>query len=123
MRKIVHHAPIWASAQLPIDAHGNTRDGLVCVHPLENGSGPCGGTVFSLDQAIGDHACVVDDPNWLYPTGRPSWLGTYQSWPCGRCGDEHDDSEPHNCVPADTEVVMPPGDRPLMGPGAIDGGK
>lgn len=32
-----------------------------------------------------------------YPAGRPYWLGMYQPWPCGRCGREVDDSEPHAC--------------------------
>jgi hypothetical protein len=57
--RLIHHAPKWRLTDLPIDAEGNTRPGFECVHELENGSGPCGGNVFSLDQAVGDHSCVV----------------------------------------------------------------
>lgn len=57
--RTVHHSPAWEPAQLPVDAAGNTAPGFVCTHLLENGSGPCEGTVFSLGQAVGDHSCVV----------------------------------------------------------------
>lgn len=60
-RRLISHIPIWQSAELPIDASGNTRPGFVCVHQLENGNGVCYGNVFDLDQAIGDHSCVVED--------------------------------------------------------------
>lgn len=40
-----------------------------------------------------------------YPTERPSWLGMYQPWPCGRCGREVDDSEPHACRPTVAQEV------------------
>ncbi len=36
-----------------------------------------------------------------YPANRPGWLGTYQSWPCGRCGRDVDDSQKHQCSPTD----------------------
>jgi hypothetical protein len=62
--RLVRHTPEWEPAQLRIDAAGNTAPGFICVHSLENGNGPCGGNVFSLDQAIGDHCCVI----W---SGRP----------------------------------------------------
>lgn len=39
------------------------------------------------------------DQEMRYPEGRPGWLGEFQSWPCGRCGNEVDDSEKHRCVP------------------------
>jgi hypothetical protein len=54
---LVKHTPVWAPADLRYNAAGDTRPGFVCVHELENGNGPCGGNVFSLDQAIGTHAC------------------------------------------------------------------
>lgn len=59
MWETVEHDPIWEPADLPIDAEGNTKPGFVCVHELENGNGQCGGNVFSLDQAVGRHACMV----------------------------------------------------------------
>jgi len=58
-----------------------------------------------------------------YPTGRPGWLGTYQPWPCGRCGKEEDAADPHDCQPPTEPVVLPDATKPLVGPGAIDGGK
>lgn len=43
---------------------------------------------------------VVPEPGAKrYPTDRPRWLGTGQPWPCGRCGREVDDEDPHTCVP------------------------
>lgn len=60
MWKRVEHDPVWEPADLPIDVEGNTRPGFVCVHELENGNGPCEGNVFSLNQAIGRHACIVE---------------------------------------------------------------
>lgn len=32
-----------------------------------------------------------------YPANRPNWLGTWQPWPCGRCGKEVDNAEAHDC--------------------------
>lgn len=58
-RQVIWHDPTWEPADLPIDDAGNTRPGFVCAHELENGNGPCGGNVFTLDQAIGRHCCVV----------------------------------------------------------------
>lgn len=55
----VSHEPVWAPAQLPYNAAGDTRPGFECVHPLENGNGPCGGSVYDLADAIGWHACIV----------------------------------------------------------------
>lgn len=53
------HTPQWEPAQLPIDAEGNTRPGYVCTHELENGNGRCGGNVFTLDQEVAPHCCMV----------------------------------------------------------------
>ncbi len=58
---IVRHEPVWVPADLPINAAGDTRPGFVCAHELENGNGYCGGTVFAIEEAIGDHSCVVDE--------------------------------------------------------------
>lgn len=55
------HEPIWQPAELIIDAEGNTKPGFICVHELENGNGQCGGNTFSIDQAIGNHACIVQN--------------------------------------------------------------
>lgn len=57
----VEHEPIWVPADLRINSQGDTRPGFICVHQLENGMGTCGGNVFSLDQAIGNHACWVPE--------------------------------------------------------------
>jgi hypothetical protein len=57
--RLVDHAPRWESAQLPVNASGDTRPGFVCTHELENGSGQCGGNVFDPDDAIGDHCCAL----------------------------------------------------------------
>lgn len=57
----VSHKPEWAPAQLVIDAENTLAPGYICTHELENGGGPCAGTVFSPDQSIGDHGCVVYD--------------------------------------------------------------
>lgn len=56
---VVHHTPVWVPALLPVDEAGNTAPGFVCAHQLENGAGQCGRNVFNLDQAVGDHGCVV----------------------------------------------------------------
>lgn len=50
-----------------------------------------------------------------YPSKRPGWLGRDQPYPCGRCGQEEDDAEPHECVP-------PPQGRPqgAVSPGDPD---
>lgn len=61
MSRLVYHTPAWEPAHLQVNATGNTKPGFVCVHPLENGNGPCGGNVFRVEDAIGDHACVVED--------------------------------------------------------------
>ena len=58
---MITHTPKWEPAELPVDAEGNTRPGFVCVHPLENGNGQCGGNVFDLADAVGDHLCHVPD--------------------------------------------------------------
>lgn len=65
---LVWHDPAWEPAQLPIDAAGNTQPGYVCVHELENGNGQCGGNVFHLDQAVGQHCCHVDEEVVALPT-------------------------------------------------------
>lgn len=57
--RVVSHTPRWEPAMLCVDAQGNTAPGFICVHQLENGNGQCSGNVFSLDQAIGDHCCIV----------------------------------------------------------------
>ncbi len=62
-------------------------------------------------------------PDMRLPQGRPGWLGEYQPWPCGRCGDEVDDADRHDCQPPAEPVVLPPAVKPLIGPGSIDGGK
>lgn len=58
----VAHEPVWQPAPLRVDAAGNTRPGFICVHPLENGRGPCNGNVFHLEDAIGKHICIVNTP-------------------------------------------------------------
>lgn len=60
MWRRIEHEPVWEPANLPINAAGNTRPGFVCTHELENGSGRCDGNVFTLDQAVGTHACIVE---------------------------------------------------------------
>lgn len=55
----VTHTPRWEPADLPIDGDGNTRPGFICTHELENGNGQCGGNVFEIEDAIGDHMCIV----------------------------------------------------------------
>lgn len=55
----VEHTPRWEPADLPINAAGDTRPGFVCVHPLENGNGPCGGDIFDPAEEVGNHACIV----------------------------------------------------------------
>jgi len=57
--RYVEHVPIWEPAQLPIDAEGNTRPGYVCIVPMENGNGPCGGNVFHVEDEVGNHGCIV----------------------------------------------------------------
>lgn len=44
-----------------------------------------------------------------YPADRPGWLGRFQPWPCGRCGTEQDDDEPHDCreQPAESNTNPP----------------
>jgi hypothetical protein len=59
MSKVVSHTPVWEPTQLPYNAAGNTKPGFECAHMLENGNGKCSGNVFTLDQAIGDHCCIV----------------------------------------------------------------
>ena len=41
---------------------------------------------------------VADTPKKRFPEGRPSWLGEWQPYPCGRCGREVDDVAPHECA-------------------------
>lgn len=55
----VFHAPKWEPADLAIDGDGNTRPGFICTHELENGNGQCGSNVFRIEDAIGDHMCIV----------------------------------------------------------------
>lgn len=43
---------------------------------------------------------AVPDQELGYPTKRPGWLGEFQPWPCGRCGEVVDDSKRHPCTPA-----------------------
>lgn len=63
--RLVHHTPVWVPAELEIDAAGGTRPGFVCTHELENGGGQCGGSVFELDQADGQHSCwVAEEASW-----------------------------------------------------------
>lgn len=57
--RVISHTPQWEQAELPIDAAGSTRPGYLCTHQLENGNGECGGNVFDLADAIGDHCCIV----------------------------------------------------------------
>ena len=40
-----------------------------------------------------------------YPSNRPNWLGRDQPYPCGRCGREEDDAEPHECVPVAVDAA------------------
>lgn len=63
-------------------------------------------------------ATGVPLPDMRYPEGRLGWLGPGQPWPCGRCGNEADGEDRHDCQPPAVPV-----DKPLVGPGAIDGGK
>lgn len=56
----VEHEPRWAPTQLQINAAGETRPGFVCIHERENGMGPCGATVFRLEDARGRHSCIVN---------------------------------------------------------------
>ena len=75
MLRFVHHAPVWVPAELRVDAEGNTKPGFICVHELENGRGPCGGNVFSTDQEVGDHACLVDEEDLTSRTDiEPRWV-------------------------------------------------
>ncbi len=57
---LIYHTPRWEPALLRVDAAGTTKPGLVCVHELENGNGLCEGNVFALEEAIGNHCCVVE---------------------------------------------------------------
>lgn len=56
----VTHTPKWESADLPIDAEGNTKPGYICTHQLENGNGQCEANVFTIEDEVADHACIVD---------------------------------------------------------------
>lgn len=62
---IVYHDPVWQPATLRVDAAGNTRPGFECVHPLENGCGPCGGNVFRTEDDTGRHSCDVPEDTWV----------------------------------------------------------
>jgi hypothetical protein len=57
----VEHEPVWAPAQLATDLDGNAAPGWECVHLLENGNGTCGGNVFRIEDAVGNHGCLVQD--------------------------------------------------------------
>jgi hypothetical protein len=61
-RVLVEHSPDWQPSPLPVDADGSGRHGFVCVHPLENGAGLCGGNVFDLSTVRpGEtHCCLVE---------------------------------------------------------------
>lgn len=48
-----------------------------------------------------------DETDLRYPTGRPGWLGRFQGWPCGRCGQAVDDDEPHPCPDPEPERYPP----------------
>lgn len=68
--------------------------------------------VYIIDRWAGD--LVEDDeeeaapPTMLaFPTDRPAWLGTWQSWPCGRCRVDVDAAGPHECTPT-TETTEEP---------------
>ncbi len=52
-------------------------------------------------------AALAREKRMRYPEGRPGWLGTWQTWPCGRCGRDVDDAGPHDCVAR--EEVAPRG--------------
>lgn len=54
----VEHEPNWQPTTLQTGPD-TWAPGYHCVHQLENGNGPCGGNVYSLDQAIGTHCCFV----------------------------------------------------------------
>jgi len=75
---LVWHDPTWEPAELPIDAEGNTRPGIVCVHELENGNGQCGGNVFHLDQAVGRHCCHVGEE--ARPMATPDGMVLVPRW-------------------------------------------
>jgi hypothetical protein len=47
--RIVEHIPQWTPA----------KSGFICTYKMENGN-QCPGNVFSLDHAVGLHACVID---------------------------------------------------------------
>lgn len=70
--RLVDHTPVWAPAQLATDLEGNTAPGWECVHQLENGNGYCGGNVFRIEDAVGDHCTHVYE--------------TPDSFTCPRCG-------------------------------------
>lgn len=55
----VFHTPKWEAAELPLHNHGGTKMGFICTHQLENGRGQCGGSVFHLANAVGQHSCQV----------------------------------------------------------------
>lgn len=54
---LISHKPLWVPAMLRINAAGDTKPGFECAHLLENGNGQCGGNVFRIEDAIGDHTC------------------------------------------------------------------
>lgn len=58
---LVKHTPVWVPGPLRVNAWGDTRPGFWCAHPLENGSGLCNGNVFSKEEVVGDHSCIVPD--------------------------------------------------------------
>jgi len=59
MSKFVSHKPVWVPAMLRFNAAGDTRPGFECAHLLENGNGMCTGNVWRVEEAIGDHGCIV----------------------------------------------------------------
>lgn len=60
-RRSVSHQPDWQPTRLRHNAAGDTKPGFVCTHQLENGNGRCGGSVFRVEDSIGEHSCIVDE--------------------------------------------------------------
>lgn len=60
----VKHKPVWVPTQLRYNYEGDTKPGFECVHPLENGNGPCGSNVFELEESIEYHRCIVIKKKW-----------------------------------------------------------
>jgi len=56
---LMFHEPKWEPAQLMVDDDCNTEPGFRCTHELENGNGQCEGTVFAIEDSVGQHCCWV----------------------------------------------------------------